>query len=111
VDAVLLAQLAQAASEYFAFGWRTRRHAHTFRLRLRACELIVSYKSTRHSTMLEPDLISRIRHIFLTPTAACQHYAGDGLLGWSRRQMSEAIENGGSSCGPTPLGKWFRGRR
>jgi hypothetical protein len=30
-----------------------------------------------------------------------------GLLGWSRRQMAEAIENGEVELWTTPIGKWF----
>jgi hypothetical protein len=46
-DAVLLAQLAQAAAEYFAFGLAGARHESTFRLRFCVRELIVSYKLAR----------------------------------------------------------------
>jgi hypothetical protein len=34
-----------------------------------------------------------------------------GLLGWSGRQMSEAIENGEVELWTTPVGKFFRGRK
>src|SRR5882724_6467330 len=57
--------------------------------------------------MLEPNLISRIRHIFLQPRPHVSSMQAEGLLGWSRRQMSEAIENGEVELWTTPLGKWF----
>ena len=44
--------------------------------------------------MLEPDLISRIRHIFLQPGPHVSIMQATRLLGWSRRQMSDAIESG-----------------
>ena len=57
--------------------------------------------------MLEPDLISRIRHIFLQPGPHVSIMQATRLLGWSRRQMSEAIESGEVELWTTPLGKWF----
>ena len=57
--------------------------------------------------MLEPDLISRIRHIFLQPRPHVSIMQAEGLLVWTRRQMSEAIENGEVELWTTPLGKWF----
>src|SRR6267154_2257487 len=57
--------------------------------------------------MLEPDLISRIRHIFLQPRPHVSSMQAEGLLGWSRRQMSEAIENGEVELWTTPIGKGF----
>jgi hypothetical protein len=40
-----------------------------------------------------------------------QHYAGDGAPRVSRRQMSEAIENGEVELYTTPVGSGFRVRR
>jgi hypothetical protein len=57
--------------------------------------------------MLEPHLISRIRHIFLQPRPHVSIMQATRLLGWSRRQMSAAIENGEVELGTTPLGKCF----
>jgi hypothetical protein len=57
--------------------------------------------------MLEPDVISRIRHIFLHPRPHVSIMQATGLLGWSRRQMSEAMENGEVELWTTPVGKWF----
>jgi hypothetical protein len=57
--------------------------------------------------MLEPHLISRIRHIFLQPGPHVSIMQATRLLGWSRRQMSEAIESGEVELWTTPLGKWF----
>jgi hypothetical protein len=56
--------------------------------------------------MLEPNLISRIRHIFLHPRPHVSISQAEGLLGWSRREMSEAIENGEVELWTTPVGKW-----
>src|SRR5438270_4599648 len=57
--------------------------------------------------MLEADVISRIRHIFLHPRPHVSILQATALLGWSRRQMSEAIENGEVELWTTPLRKWF----
>jgi len=57
--------------------------------------------------MLEPDLISRIRHIFLHPRPHVSIMQATELLGWSRREMSEAIEAGEVELRATPVGKWF----
>src|SRR5213075_1026954 len=54
-----------------------------------------------------PDLIFRIRHIFLQPRPHVSIMQATGLLGWSRRQMSEAIEAGDVELWTTPHGKWF----
>jgi hypothetical protein len=56
--------------------------------------------------MLESDLISRIRHIFLHPGLHVSIMQATRLLGWSRRQMSEAIQSGEVELWTTPLGKW-----
>jgi len=56
--------------------------------------------------MLEPDLISRIRHIFLQLGPHVSIMQATRVLGWSRRQMSEAIESGEIELWATPLGKW-----
>ena len=56
--------------------------------------------------MLEPDLISRIRHIFLHPGPHVSIMQATRLLGWSRREMSAAIESGEVEVWTTPLGKW-----
>jgi hypothetical protein len=61
--------------------------------------------------MLEPELISRIRHIFLHPGPHVSITQATRLLGWSRRQMSDAIESVRSSCGRRRSGTGFRGRR
>src|SRR4051812_18200125 len=57
--------------------------------------------------MLEIDVISRIRHIFLHPRPHVSIMQATGLLGWTRRQMSEAIEAGEVELWATPVGKWF----
>src|SRR3954447_588347 len=57
--------------------------------------------------MLESDVISRIRHIFLHPRPHVSIMQATALLGWSRRRMSEAIENGEVELWTTPVGKWF----
>ena len=38
--------------------------------------------------MLESNLISRIRHIFLQPRPHVSIMQAEGLLGWTRRQMA-----------------------
>jgi hypothetical protein len=55
--------------------------------------------------MLEPDLISRIQHIFLQPGPHVSIMQATRLLGWSRREMSE-IRIGEVELWTTPLGKW-----
>lgn len=57
--------------------------------------------------MLETDVIDRIRHIFLQPRPHVSISQATALLGWTRRQMSEAIEMGEVELWTTPLGKWF----
>ena len=57
--------------------------------------------------MLETDVISRIRHIFLQPRPHVSISQATALLGWTRRQMSEAIRLGEVDLWTTPLGKWF----
>jgi hypothetical protein len=56
--------------------------------------------------MLEPDVISRIRHIFLHPGPHVSITQATRLLGWSRREMSDAIKSGEVELWTTPLGKW-----
>jgi len=56
--------------------------------------------------MLEPDLIARIRHIFLHPRPHVSISQAMSLLAWSRRRMSEAIERGEVELWTTPVGKW-----
>src|SRR6202051_31794 len=63
--------------------------------------------TAKYPTMLEPDVISRIRHIFLQPRPHVSIMQAEGLLGWTRRQMSEAIAFGDVELWTTPLGKWF----
>jgi hypothetical protein len=57
--------------------------------------------------MLETDVIERIRHIFLHPRPHVSISQAMALLGWPRRQMSEAIEAGEVELWTTPVGKWF----
>ncbi len=56
--------------------------------------------------MLETDVIGRIRHSLLQQRP---HFISQAmrLLGWTQRQMSEAIEAGEVELWTTPLGKWF----
>src|SRR5438270_270753 len=63
--------------------------------------------TARHPTMLETDVIDRIRHIFLHPRPHVSISQAASLLGWSRRRMSEAIEAGEVELWTTPVGKWF----
>jgi hypothetical protein len=57
--------------------------------------------------MLETDVVDRIRHIFLQPRPYVSISQASRLLGWTNRQMSEAIEAGDVELWTTPLGKWF----
>jgi hypothetical protein len=57
--------------------------------------------TARPPTRLEPDLI------FLQPRPHVSLMQATGLLGWSRRQMSDAIENGEVDLWATPLREWF----
>jgi hypothetical protein len=57
--------------------------------------------------MLETDVVDRIRHIFLQPRPHVSISQATRLLGWTQRQMSEAIEAGEVGLWTTPLGKWF----
>ncbi|MGH9418671.1 MAG: hypothetical protein ACRD3J_01760 [Thermoanaerobaculia bacterium] len=47
------------------------------------------------SPKLESAIIDRIRHIFLHPRPHVSISQATGLLGWTRRQMIEAIDAGG----------------
>ena len=57
--------------------------------------------------MLEPDVIQRIRHIFLQPRPHVSIWQATVLLGWTRGQMNDAISSGDVELMTTPLGKWF----
>jgi hypothetical protein len=57
--------------------------------------------------MLETDVVDRIRHIFLQPRPHVSIMQATRLLGWTQRQMSEAIAGGEVELWATPLGKWF----
>ena len=57
--------------------------------------------------MLEPDIIARIRHIFLHPRPHVSISQATDLLGWTRAEMTAAIASGEVELMTTPLGKWF----
>jgi hypothetical protein len=57
--------------------------------------------------MLDPDVIRRIRHIFLQPRPHVSIWQATDLLGWTRREMTDAIASGDVELMTTPLGKWF----
>lgn len=57
--------------------------------------------------MLEPDIINRICHIFLHERPHVSISTATVLLGWTRRQMTDAIAAGEMELMTTPLGKWF----
>lgn len=57
--------------------------------------------------MLEPDIINRIRHIFLHERPHVSVSQATALLRWTRREMSDAIASGEVELMTTPLGKWF----
>jgi hypothetical protein len=57
--------------------------------------------------MHEPIVIARIRHIFLHPRPHVSISQATDLLGWTRRQMTDALAAGEIELSSTPLGKWF----
>jgi hypothetical protein len=57
--------------------------------------------------MLDADVIDRIRHIFLHPRPHVSISQATALLGWTWRQMNEAIAAGDVELMTTPIGKWF----
>ena len=57
--------------------------------------------------MLEPNVVNRIRHIFLHPRPHVSISQATDLLGWTRREMQKAIASGEVELMTTPLGKWF----
>jgi hypothetical protein len=57
--------------------------------------------------MLEPDVIDRIRHIFLQPRPHVSISQATALLGWTRAEMTAAIAADEVELMTTPLGKWF----
>jgi hypothetical protein len=57
--------------------------------------------------MLEPDVINRIRNIFLHPRPHVSISQATALLGWTRAEMTAAIASGEVELMTTPLGKWF----
>jgi len=57
--------------------------------------------------MLNPDVITRIRHIFLQERPHVSILTATLLLGWTHRQMTDAIAAGEVELKTTPLGKWF----
>jgi hypothetical protein len=58
--------------------------------------------------MLEPDLAGRIRRIFLQPRPHVSIMTATRLLGWTTRQMTDAIGSGAVVLTSTPLGNWVR---
>jgi hypothetical protein len=102
----LFAQFAYAFAEQFSDCW-SYCHSAEFTLTDRVPRYIIIGLLKEYPTMLEPDLISRIRHIFLHPRPHVSIMQATGLLGWTRRQMSEAIEAGEVELWTTPVGKWF----
>ena len=57
--------------------------------------------------MLEPEHIERIRAIFLHQRPHVSIADATALLGWTRREMSEAIRSGEIEVTKTPLGAWI----
>jgi hypothetical protein len=57
--------------------------------------------------MLDPDLILRIRTIFLHQRPHVSIAEGTVLLGWSRGEMSAAIRAGEIEVRATTVGKWM----
>jgi hypothetical protein len=57
--------------------------------------------------MLEPNVIARIRHIFLHPRPHVSISQATDLLGWTYSQMTATIAAGEVELRTTPLAKWF----
>src|SRR5260221_3710548 len=57
--------------------------------------------------MLEPEVIRRIRHIFLQPRPHVSIWQATDLLGWTRGEMNDAIAAGDVELMTTPPGKRF----
>jgi hypothetical protein len=57
--------------------------------------------------MLEPEVIERIRRIFLQERPHVSIQQAARLLGWSWEEMTAAIRAGEVELTATPLGKWF----
>jgi hypothetical protein len=57
--------------------------------------------------MLEPDVIERIRRIFLQDRPHVSIQQAARLLGWSWEEMTAAIRAGEVELAATRLGKWF----
>jgi hypothetical protein len=56
--------------------------------------------------MLEPDVIERIRRIFLQVRQHVSIRQATDLLGWTRERMTATIAAGEVVLSSTPLGKW-----
>ena len=56
--------------------------------------------------MLDPEIVSRIRHIFLHQRPHVSIMTARRLLGWSHAQMTRAIAAGEIELLVTPLAKW-----
>jgi hypothetical protein len=56
--------------------------------------------------MLDPNVIHRIRHIFLHPRPHVSINTASHLLGWTGAEMKAAIAAGEVELLTTPLGKW-----
>ncbi len=57
--------------------------------------------------MLEPDVVERIRAIFLHQRPHVSIAEATALLGWTRREIAEAIRAGEIEVNKTPVGEWI----
>lgn len=57
--------------------------------------------------MLETELVSRIRDIFLHQRPHVSISAATALLGWTRREMSDALRAGEIDITKTEIGEWM----
>jgi hypothetical protein len=57
--------------------------------------------------MLDSELIDRIRDIFLHPRPHVSISSATALLGWSRREMADALAAGEITSMPAPGGQWI----
>src|SRR5436305_1295988 len=84
-------KLAEVTSEHCTLRLSRPAHSPPFALTIIPGELIVSYNLMRVGIMLEPDVIERIRTIFLHPRPHVSIAEATALLGWTDSEMSIAI--------------------
>lgn len=104
--AALLTQLPQARAEHFCFSLYTARHETRSVLFGRLFSVTLWRIARRRSNVIDSDLITRIRHIFLhqRPHVSLMTAAND--LGWTLKEMRAAVARGEIRVMRTKLGTW-----